>query len=164
MEKRALNVAQLLRMGRNFAMRGKLDRFNKLMDRRAQAAASSVLSRRKAWREADDVYKQSKDYLLDGDVNPALHKLQSAWERMVGNPVKIPNKPNPHALATIDEEAELFLADRLDDIKYSPGGHMDIALRKYVPLYNSDQLATFSRALRRLDPELHKKVLTTGSF
>lgn len=159
MEKQALNVAQLLRMGRNFALRGKAGRFNELMDRRAQAAASSVLNRQKVLEDAASKYGQVKDYLLDEDRISDFDKLLSASVRIPRDPIKIIRNPNPHARAAVDIDAKNDLSDIMD---------YPLQLRNSVlstiPTYNSDQLATFSRALKRLDPALHKQVLTTGSF
>lgn len=162
MEKRALNAAQLLRMGRNFALRGKMDRFNKLMDRRAQAAVSSKVlnSRTQAYSDALDEYKSTKDYLLDGDASPALNKLHSAEKRLPNNPILIaPGTVSPQERAVFDADVKNDLSRILN---YSLDKRNNLLGQS--PAYDSVQLATFNRALRQLDPELHRKVLTTGSF
>lgn len=160
MEKQALNVAQLLRMGRNFAMRGKLDRFNKLMNMRAQAAEAVNHSRFADWVAADVKSRQAMNYLLDGDVNPALDKLYSAEKRKVHNIGRIPQNLGPHNRAAAVKGAREELNTLMNVL---PVETRNLAL-KTTPSYNSDQLEVFSKALRQLDPELHEKVLTTGSF
>ena len=156
MEKKALNVAQLLRMGRNFTLRGKLDRFNKLMDMRAQAAASRRYDRSMAYIDADNYYNQAQKYLLDSDVNPFLGKRHTAWKRIVSDPISI---PDPFGRITAVSDT----SDALGGLMATPIKSRNHSLNKN-PLYDSNQLATFNMALKRLDPELHKKVLTTGSF
>ena len=159
MEKRAFNVAQLLHMGRNFALRGKLDRFKALVDRRAQAAHSSFINRSRAYSNAANKHDQAQKYILDSDVNPFLGKRHSTFKRLPVDPIRIPRNPNSidRDAATANASNALgVLLDHHTDVR-------DIAL-DHPPFYNSDQLETFSRALRRLDPMLHRKVLTTGSF
>jgi hypothetical protein len=159
MEKQALNAAQLLRIGHNFALRGKMDRFNTLMDRRAQAASKVFNSRMKAWRDAVDKHDHIEDYLLAGDANHALPKMQAAWNRVPSDPIPIIRNPNPFTRAAVDADVTNDLADLMRE-----GKDVSDRVLGYIPKYNSDQLATFSRALKRLDPALHKQVLTTGSF
>ena len=161
MEKKAMNVLQLLRMGRNFALRGKLDRFNTLMDRRAYAAASSVLrdKRYADWLKANDAHNRLKGYLLDSDVNPALGKMRKTYDRLLKNPVDIADNPNPAMLGRVDDAAKHNLADLLSEPDY-----IKLPQLNRVPTYNPRQLESFGRVLKQLDPELHKKVLTTGSF
>ena len=161
MEKKALNVAQLLRLGRNFTLRGKLDRFNELMDRRAYAAASSILrdKRYADWIAASDKYKQMKGYLLDSDVNPALGKMRKTYDRLLKNPVDIADNPNPVMRGRVDDAAKHNLEDLLGEPE-----HIQASLLNKTPTYNHRQLESFGRVLKQLDPELHKKVLTTGSF
>ena len=158
MEKRALNVGQLLRMGRNFALRGKLDRFKALVDRRSNAAYASSLDRHNAWRKAVDEHRQLKDHLLPWDVNPADRKLSTTMDRTPLNPVWITSDPK-QTREVVDAGVRNNLADLLGRPDY-----VRHAVLSSPPEYDYNQLMTFSRALKQLDPELHQKVLTTGSF
>lgn len=161
MEKQAMNVLQLLRMGRNFALRGKMDRFNTLMDRRAYAAADRILknNRINAARDAGDKYNQVVDYLSREEASPVLRKRRFAENRIVNDPVFIPRNMNPEDRVAFERDLTKYL-DYLRDVSPST---RNLALSG-TPSYNHAQLASFNRALKQLDPWLHEKVLTTGSF
>ena len=161
MEKKALNLGQLLRMGRNFTLRGKIDRFNKLLNRRAQAASKVRDKRQAAWSNADNKYRQSRAYLRPFDANPALPELQLTSRRTLHDPIWIPHNPNPRHFDF--EPVDKDIVDDLDELLSYRKSLRDSVLNSN-PTYDSDQLVTFSRALKQLDPKLHEKVLTTGSF
>lgn len=158
MEKQALSVAQLLQMGRNFALRGKLDRFKALVNKRSDAAYAVGLDRHKAWLKASNEYNRLADHLLPGDVNPAFGKSRTTLDRVPGNPIWITSNPKK-TREVVDESVRNDLADLLG----RPADIRHAVLSSPVE-YDYNQLTTFGRALKRLDPELHKKVLTTGSF
>jgi hypothetical protein len=162
MEKQALNAAQLLRMGRNFALRGKMDRFNKLMDMRALAADSSMVRKNRinAAKDANAKYEQIKDYLLPGDANPALAKRRFAKNRIVNDPIFIGRDMDPEDILATEQRIKSYLGE-LQDVSPST---RNMTLGGVTPTYNSEQLGIFNRALKQLSPELYAKVMRTGSF
>ena len=163
MEKKALNAAQLLRMGRNFTLRGKLDRFKALVDRRAQAASKVRDKREAAWSNAFNKHRQAGAYLRTFDANPASPELQLTSRRTLHDPIRIPRNPNPNSRHFDFETVDKDIVDDLDELLSYDKSTRDIILNGR-PTYDSDQLATFSRALKQLDPKLREKALLTGSF
>jgi hypothetical protein len=155
MEKQALDTARLLQMGRNFALRGNLDRFNELLRIRSKIAGSKgILKKRKAaYEKAKYEHDLLEGYILPSEVNPASKKLRTAKLRIPENSVDI-------------YPWEWFDRYKMNDAireAMKPSSSRLVTIQR-PPMYDPHQLSAFGKALRHAYPGYHEKALTTGSF
>ncbi len=89
MEKKALNLASLLRMSRNAAKKGKLSRFSELLDKRNLAIDNIAHLRSGAVKQQRILANIEKALIGDGPENKTYQRLVDRFVAANGDPVDI---------------------------------------------------------------------------
>ena len=103
MEKQALNPMQLVQMGRRFVGRGKMDRFNQLLNKRNAAIRKVGPSRLDKVRDVHDPAYAEREWLghADGPVN---RQYRSALRRFVD-----PQQPEGERMSYLRDKARGYV-------------------------------------------------------
>ena len=119
MEKKALSLADLLRMSRNAAIKGKLRRFSELLDKRNLAINNVAQARRDA-AHAQWPMSYMEGLLLGGYGGPEMKTRQRLVNKLVaangdpGDIKRVINVRDKNSLSTYDKAtADLDLSDKV---------------------------------------------------
>ena len=152
MEKSAgLPPARLIQMATTFARRGKLDRFNKLLESR-NSAMSNVGWQRVAAAEALKPAAEVEQTILGGNVGPALKAYQRAAARI----------PHNVGVRGTVHDSPILESMGLGSMKSPVTGFTRLSDPRPIPYDNAAYVADLIKSLRSNAPDELAKITRAG--
>ena len=144
-----LSPARLIQMATTFARRGKLDRFNKLLDSRSSAIANVGHKRRVAMEKLKPA-AELEQTILGGNVGPALKDYQRAVARV------------PHNVGTRGVINNDMMHGGIGSTKNPQTGFTRISDPRPVPYNDASEVAKLIKIMRSSEPDELSKIVRAG--